>query len=316
MLNSENISVIRARVLTRMPAGERRPGPSRWAEANGFRGTVGSFIEGPCFDDVGNLYVVDIPYGRIFKISKDLRWECIFEDDGWPNGLALSADGKLWIADYKKGIRRFDLNRRCMESVLEEHNSEAFKGVNDLIFDKTGSLYFTDQGQTGLQDPSGRVYQLEQDGHINMILNNGPSPNGLVISDEGTLYVAMTRANQVWRGPIQPDGTWTKVCAFQTFYGVAGPDGLALDPYRRLLVAHPGLGCLFIIEKDGSVMQMVKGPTEGAIITNVAVSPGGKRIVMTDSKHGVILEAQLPVPTAGAAVTPKGDMAHVVDSDI
>ena len=30
---------------------------------------AGSFLEGPSFDRAGNLYVVDIPYGRIFRIS-------------------------------------------------------------------------------------------------------------------------------------------------------------------------------------------------------------------------------------------------------
>lgn len=32
-----------------------------------------SFLEGPSFDRAGNLYVVDIPYGRVFRISPRLR---------------------------------------------------------------------------------------------------------------------------------------------------------------------------------------------------------------------------------------------------
>ena len=36
---------------------------------------------------------------------------------------------------------------------LETAGSEGFKGVNDLMFGFNGDLYFTDQGQTGLQDP-------------------------------------------------------------------------------------------------------------------------------------------------------------------
>ena len=30
---------------------------------------VDSFLEGPVFDQVGNLYVTDIPFGRIFRID-------------------------------------------------------------------------------------------------------------------------------------------------------------------------------------------------------------------------------------------------------
>lgn len=95
---------------------------------------------------------------------------------------------------------------------------------------------------------------------------------------------------------MQADGTWTKVCAFQTFYGTAGPDGLALDSYGRLLVAHPGLGCLFVLGEDGGVRQIVKGPTQRAIITNVAIEKDRGRVVMTDSRNGAILEASLPKP--------------------
>lgn len=32
------------------------------------------FIEGPSFDKSGDLYVVDIPFGRIFRISRDGIW--------------------------------------------------------------------------------------------------------------------------------------------------------------------------------------------------------------------------------------------------
>jgi hypothetical protein len=38
--------------------------------------------------------------------------------------------------------------------------SESFKGLNDLHFAMNGDLYFTDQGQTGCIDPTGRVFAL------------------------------------------------------------------------------------------------------------------------------------------------------------
>jgi sugar lactone lactonase YvrE len=31
--------------------------------------------------------------------------------------------------------------------------SESFKGLNDLVIASNGDIYFTDQGQTGMQDP-------------------------------------------------------------------------------------------------------------------------------------------------------------------
>ncbi|MGY4498450.1 sugar lactone lactonase YvrE [Bradyrhizobium sp. GM24.11] len=54
------------------------------------------FIEEPSFDKSGNLYVVDIPFGRIFRISPDGIWSLIIEYDGWPNGLKIAPDGRCW----------------------------------------------------------------------------------------------------------------------------------------------------------------------------------------------------------------------------
>ena len=68
-------------------------------------------------------------------------------------------------------------------------------------------------------------------GEVDCLIDNVPSPNGLVLSrDEKTLFVAVTRANQIWRLPLHPDGTTSKVGVFITLSGgLAGPDGLALE---------------------------------------------------------------------------------------
>src|SRR5713226_9264668 len=58
-----------------------------------------------------------------------------------------------------------------------------------------GDIYFTDQGQTGLQDPTGRVYRW-RDGALDLLIGTVPSPNGLVMNlAENQLLVAVTRAN-------------------------------------------------------------------------------------------------------------------------
>lgn len=64
------------------------------------------FLEGITTDTNGNLYVVDVPYGRVLKL--DLhgsgQFSVVAEWDGEPNGLALRDDGTLVVADYKQGV--------------------------------------------------------------------------------------------------------------------------------------------------------------------------------------------------------------------
>jgi gluconolactonase len=287
--------VVMANVLTTMPARLRKPQRSSWADANKAGHIVDSFLEGPVVAADGALYVTDIPHGRILRADRS-DWEQIAETGGWPNGLALHPDGSLWVADYRRGILRCDPASGRVDEVLGHRNSEAFKGVNDLVFDKAGCLYFTDQGQTGLHDPTGRVYRYDPgDGRLDLLLCNAPSPNGIALAaDDTVLFLAVTRGNQVWRAPVLRDGSISKMGAFRTFFGTSGPDGLAVTQDGRLLVAHASLGGVFVLTPKGEVTHFLKSPIDGSTVTNVAIRLDGRSVVMTESATGVLLEAALP----------------------
>src|SRR3546814_13129711 len=100
-------------------------------------------------------------------------------------------------------------------------------------------MYFTDQGQTGHQDASGRVFRLGPDGRLDCLIATIPSPNGIVVDRAGKIvYVAVTRANAVWRMPLMADGCVPKVGPFiPLFRGLGGPDGMAASAARGLVVA-------------------------------------------------------------------------------
>jgi gluconolactonase len=57
--------LIETKVFSAMPDQFRRKGArSTWADANRPGQPTDCFIEGPSFDANGNLYIVDIPFGR------------------------------------------------------------------------------------------------------------------------------------------------------------------------------------------------------------------------------------------------------------
>ncbi len=290
--------VIEATVLTRVPDALRRNQRSAWADANKPGQVADCFLEGPSFDRQGNLYLTDIPHGRIFRVTPALEWQLVAETGGWPNGIAIHQDGSLWVADYRLGLLRVDAASGRVETLLGHRNSESFKGLNDLSFDRAGNLYFTDQGQTGLHDPTGRVYRLRPSGQLDLLLANVPSPNGVTLdAGQKLLFVAVTRANAVWRAPLLADGSLSKVGAFQTFFGASGPDGLCVDAENRLVVAHASLGGAFVLNARGEVTHFVRSPA-GATVTNIAFRPGTRTLVMTESQTGTVLQAELPA--AGA----------------
>ncbi len=60
------------------------------------------FLEGPVVDQRGNLYIVDIPYGRILRVDPQKRVTVSCSWDGEPNGLVGTKEGVLLVADYKQ----------------------------------------------------------------------------------------------------------------------------------------------------------------------------------------------------------------------
>ncbi len=216
--------LIETKIFSAMPDEFRRKVRTEWADANRPGALTDCFIEGPSFDADGNLYIVDIPFGRIFRIAPDGKWSLVVEYDGWPNGLKISRDGRILVADYRHGIMELDARAGRMQQILTSRNSESFKGCNDLHLACNGDIYFTDQGQTGLHDPTGRVYRLAASGRLDCLIDTGISPNGLVLDPaEAVLFVAMTRDNAVWRMPFMKDGSVSKVGRFCSMFGPSGP---------------------------------------------------------------------------------------------
>jgi len=78
-----------------------------------------AFLEGPSFDAKGNLWVVDIPYGRLFRMDPQGRMECMLEYDGEPNGMVFHPDGRAFIADNKNGVMVFDPFSGKVEAFLD-----------------------------------------------------------------------------------------------------------------------------------------------------------------------------------------------------
>ena len=292
------VEKVKAEVWMSMPAKFRSKQRSAWSDPNRQGAAVECFLEGPSFDRQGNLWFVDIPFGRIFRIDPKGNWDLVTQYDGWPNGLKFHRDGSAYICDYKKGLLRLDTVTGKIETILETAYSEGFKGLNDLHFASNGDLYFTDQGQTGIADPTGRVFRLRADGGLDRLVSNIPSPNGITLSTtEKHCYVAVTRSQQVWRLPLMADGSISKTgVAIQLSGGAAGPDGIEMDGDNGLLVRHLGVG---IWRFDANMLPThliySENPHHHHLANLCFGGPDLKTVYITESLSGDILVAQLPV---------------------
>lgn len=290
---------IEAEVFASVPEALRRKDEvPEWAVINRHGAAVDCFLEGPAFDKAGNLFIVDIAWGRILKVTPAGDMTVVADYDGEPNGMKVLSDGSLMVADYKHGLMAIDPETGAVREHCTRYRLERFKGVNDLTIAENGAIWFTDQGQTGLQDSTGRIFCLSPDGGLTLVLDGIPSPNGLVLSpDERILYIGVTRGNAVWRMPIMPDGGASKVGIFTQFSGgLGGPDGLALTQAGGVVVAHAGLGCVWIFSPIGEPLYRVRCP-QGLMTTNIAFGgPDMRDMYITESASGQVLKARMPIP--------------------
>lgn len=253
-------------------------------------------LEGPAFDRAGNLHCVDTRMGRIYRITPEGTWSVLTEYDGQPNGLKIHRDGRIFIADRKRGVMALQPAGGEPEVVVgAPAPGERFLGLNDLVFAESGDLYFTDQGRSGLQNPNGRVFRLTPEGSLTVLIDIVPSPNGLVLNARGNaLYIAVTRANCVWR--MELDDPQYRTGLFVQLPS-AGPDGLALDEKGNLVVAHPTFGGVWVYSKLAQPLFFIRSSV-GEKTTNIAYGGADMRtLFITESRTSTILTARLP--TAG-----------------
>ncbi|MBO9197523.1 SMP-30/gluconolactonase/LRE family protein [Rhizobium sp. 16-449-1b] len=289
---------LRAVVHATLPDRWVEPKASEWANANAGGRALGSFLEGPCFDKNGDLFIVDIPFGRIFVLKSEGRFELYSSYDGWPNGLKI-VDDRIIIADHKQGL--VQLREGTATVLANGYRGERFRGLNDLTPGIDGWIYITDQGQSGLQEPSGAIYRWRlPTNRLDRILTGVPSPNGLVFDiKRNRLYVAVTRTNAIWRLPFVQDGGTSKVGVFLNLSGGGGPDGLTIDAEGGLVVAQPGLGVMRF-NPTGHLTHFVDVP-EGASASNITFGRADpERLYITDSAAGRILSVAMPFPGPGS----------------
>lgn len=250
-----------------------------------------SFLEGPCYDRNGQLWCVDVVNGRILTVTESGRFNVELEYDGWPNGLKVRDNGDILIADHRIGLVSYTPGAEEVTPIVSSWDGSPFLGTNDLTF-SVEDTYFTDQGRTGLQDPGGRLFRLRPEGTLECLLSTVPSPNGLVVAPDGnTLFLAVTRANAIWRVPVVGNSA-VKVGTYIQLSGGIGPDGLALLGDGRLVVAHPGTGAVWVFDECGIPQLRIRTP-DGRMPTNIAIKRESE-VVITESETATIYIADLP----------------------
>lgn len=188
------------------------------------------FTEGPAPDRDGNVYFVDVPTSKIFRIDAQSGDVAVFaEETGKASGLVFGADGKLYACQFEgKKVVWYD-HQAKLHVIIENI------GTNDLVVDRQGGVYVTDM-------TTNTVWYVTSDGQKSAAVE-GFKPNGLTFWPDGkTLVVADWENPFLWTYRIDSPGT---LKFGERYYGplqipasekTPGSDGMTVDDAGRLYV--------------------------------------------------------------------------------
>lgn len=251
----------------------------------------GDFLEGPTFDDKGNLYVVSINSGNIEKITPDGKCSHFANTHGQPQGLKFH-DGEIYGVDRKIGVFTLDLKNGKVSEYMQYFHNQNFKGPNDLIIDQVGGIYFTDPWGTSPLNQRGDVYYISPPPkkQITRLIDNMAFPNGIALSpDNKTLYIDDFSNQRVIAVPILSPGDLEVGFAHVMAYvdGGWGVDSMCVDAKGDVYSAHYMAGEVVVLDPDGFVIGSIKVAPKGGLETTNCAFHNGYLYITEAAKNDV-----------------------------
>ena len=239
--------------------------------------TGGAYFECPRWHD-GRWWASDFYRHAVFTYDADGRETEVVEVEGQPSGLGWLPDGDLLVVSMKD--RR--VLRRSADGTVTEHAdvSALTDGhLNDMIVDREGRAYAGNFGfdlMGGGEPATATLVRIDPDGTATVAAADLWFPNGMVLTDDGTLIVAETFAARFTAFRIEADGTlgdrhvWAQVqpspepADTETMLGAVtfAPDGCALDAEGHVWAANALGGAVCRVAPGGQIVDEIAIPGE------------------------------------------------------
>jgi sugar lactone lactonase YvrE len=285
----------------------------------------GMYFECPRWHD-GRWWASDFYRHTVSTYDSDGRESVVMEVEGQPSGLGWLPDGDLLVVSMKD--RR--VLRRSGDGAVALHAdvSGLTSGhLNDMIVDRRGRAYAGSFGfdlMGGGHPAPAALVRIDADGSASVVADDLWFPNGMVITDDGTLIVAETfaarltafridsngalRDRRVW-AQVQPSpepGDTEAMLGAVTF----APDGCALDAEGHVWAANALGGVLCRVAPGGQIVEEVAMPDglgsfacglggEDGRTLIACAAPDFDEEARSAAREAVLLTTTVDVPRAG-----------------
>ncbi|HHX43824.1 MAG TPA: SMP-30/gluconolactonase/LRE family protein [Chloroflexi bacterium] len=217
--------------------------------------------EGPLWHPMENrLYWTDIPTGRMFRYDPATgHHEQIYQGE-MVGGFTIQADGALLLFGERGSVRLWRDGQ--LTTVIDELADERETRFNDVFADTEGRVFC---GTMSTRQRKGRLYRLDTDGSIHLILEGIGCSNGMGFTpDRKCLYYTDTTVREIYLFDYDAaTGALSNQRLFvRTPEGEGGPDGMTVDAEGYVWSARWDGGHLFRYSPDGQEVMRVPFPAK------------------------------------------------------
>jgi gluconolactonase len=238
------------------------------------------FTEGPAADRHGNVFFVDVPASKIFKLDLASGAVSLFaENTGRASGLKFAADGRLFACQNgARAIVAYD-EKGQPTTICNDID------VNDLVLTHDNHVYVTDPRNH-------RVWHVDPRGAKRMVDEGIERPNGIALwPDQRTLVVADSAGEYLWNFRITDDHSLEfkqpysmlqlTTAAVRAGEKRSGADGVTVDAVGRVYVASQA--GLQVFDTAGCLSGVIAKPQEKALSNVVFAGANLDLLVVTSA---------------------------------
>ena len=217
--------------------------------------------EGPLWHpDEKVVYWVDIPKGQLFRYDPATGNHELLLEGPAIGGYTIQADGALLLFMAEGAIRewRAGVLRTLVESIPGEEGSR----FNDVIADPEGRVFC---GTMQQGDSPGRLYRLDTDGTLTMLVEGIGCSNGMGFTPGGTgFYHTDSPAHLIYH--YDYDAATGEIGNGRIFMETPDesgvPDGMTVDARGCIWSAKWDGWCLERYSPEGTLMQRLPMPAK------------------------------------------------------
>jgi len=212
-------------------------------------------IEGPAFDEAGNLYVVNFQKDGTIGLVKpngDVQLFLTLPEGSTANSIQFDSKGNMYLADFT-GHNVLKVNIKNKKVSVYSH--AAFNQPNDLCINSKNQLFASDPNW---KESTGKLWRIDKGGKAVMLTDQMGTTNGIELSpDEKILYVNESVQKKIWAFDVDSKGNISNKRLFAEFPDF-GFDGMKCDKQGNLYATRYGKGVVVVLSPDGKVIREVQ----------------------------------------------------------